>query len=143
MRGSWGGGGAQLFISKINITNLFVKGRSYHWGGRRDLICWGISAQLTEFSPRGRGLPAEHLALEEVQLLVAHLSHNQNPANWLTQNHVKYEGGRNYLWLGLALSNLHCGPGETREQLWDVFIRGAGERGGLSQEVGRRLGFRF
>ena len=31
----------------------------------------------------------------------------QNPVKWLTQNHVrKYQGGRNYLWLGLSLTNL-------------------------------------
>ena len=41
-----------------------------------------------------------------------HLSHNQNPVlKWLTQNHVRIcKGGRNYLWLGLSLTNLHL-PG--------------------------------
>ena len=45
------------------------------------------------------------LGVESLQV-----SDNQNGSvlKWSTQNHVKNsEGGRNYLWLGLSLTNLH------------------------------------
>ena len=49
----------------------------------------------------GRIVRSIHLAVDD------HLSHNQTPVlKWVTQNHVrKYEGGHNYLRLGLSLAN--------------------------------------
>ena len=69
----------------------------------------GNHTQLTKVVQTQKEDEAQDLRTSGRQDPQAQMSRNQNLVlKWSTQNHVQdLEGGRSYLWLGLALTNLH------------------------------------